>query len=87
MSQYTTEQMSLYHFRACPFCVMVVNAIKALNLDIELRDTRKHPQHRAELKSATGKTIVPCLRIALDGDDIWLFESRDIIAFSQKEFG
>lgn len=72
-------KMSLYYFPACPFCVKVCNVITDLGLSdsIELRDKFENPAFADELQAATGKTMVPCLRI---GEE-WLHESDAIIAY------
>lgn len=44
---------------------------------IELRDKVANPAYAAELLAATGKAMVPCLRI----DDAWMHESDAIIAY------
>lgn len=38
--------LSLYQFRACPFCINTRRAIHALGVDIELRDINKDIKHR-----------------------------------------
>ena len=74
--------MSLYYFPTCPFCVKVLNVMEELGMDhIELRDKHANPQFADDLKEATGKTMVPCLRIEADGNDQWMHESDDIVAY------
>ena len=76
------KHLSLYHFKLCPFCIMTRRGIKKLDLDIELRDINKHPQHRKALLKGGGKAQVPCLRIEnQDGKIRWLYESQDIIRY------
>jgi len=82
-----TDQLSLYQFPSCPFCQRVFEAIKRLDLDIELRDTRATAAYREELLAGTGRTMVPCLRIDEAQGPRWLPESADIIAFLEREFG
>ena len=73
------KKMSLYHIPACPYCLKVRGVISELGLtdSIELRDKIAAPAFGAELQAATGKTMVPCLRI----DDEWMHESDAIIAY------
>ena len=73
------QKMSLYHIPTCPYCLKVRAAIDELGLTekIELRDKAANPAFAAELKAATGKTMVPCLRI---GDE-WMHESDAIVAY------
>ena len=74
-------------FSGCPFCVRVREAAASLEIDLELRDIQTDAQHRAELVSATGRQMVPCLRIQ-DGndDDRWMHESGDIIGYLEEPF-
>ena len=83
-----TAKLALYQFEACPFCVKVRRQIRRQGLKIELRDAKNNPLFSKELATQGGKRKVPCLRI--EGDDntfTWLYESNDINAFLQKEFG
>jgi glutaredoxin len=83
-----TRQLALYQFRSCPFCIKVRRAAKRLSLNIEQRDALKNPQHRQALQEGGGQIKVPCLRIAeTGGQDRWLYESDDIIAYLQQRFG
>lgn len=80
-----TQSLSLYEFYACPFCVKTRRAIHRLNIDIERRDIRKHPQYYQELE-AQGPAKVPCLRIEKDNAVEWLYESNDIITYLNNRF-
>lgn len=71
------RELLLYKFDACPFCYRVQRDITSLGLDIPMKDTRRDPDARAELRERTGRTQVPCLFI--DGQA--LFESADISAW------
>ena len=73
------KKMSLYHIPPCPFCQKVIRVIDELGLsdEIELRDKHANPAFAEELQAATGKTMVPCLRI----DDTWMHESDAIIGY------
>jgi glutathione S-transferase len=82
------QQLSLYHFDACPYCQRVRQAMQRLHVDLELRDVRNQPSFREELVAATGRGTVPCLRIEEDsGKSRWMHESADIIAFLEQHFG
>lgn len=77
--------MQLFQFKSCPYCVKVRRAMVRLNMDIELRDTRKNPDDKAALLAGGGKTQVPCLRIEHDDGRVeWMYESADIVAFLEK---
>ncbi|MEL7290405.1 MAG: glutaredoxin domain-containing protein [Pseudomonadota bacterium] len=80
------QSLALYQFEACPFCVKVRRALKRQSVNIELRDAKNNPTHRAELEAGGGKVKVPCLRIE-KGDQVeWMYESSDIVAYLEKEF-
>ena len=73
-------QFSLYRTSWCGFCARVERRIADLGLDVELRDIDADVQARADLREATGRETVPCLRIEEDeGQPIWLHESAAII--------
>lgn len=81
------RSFSIYEFKACPFCVRLRRELQRLNLPIELRDAKSNPEHRKALESGGGKVQVPCLRIEkADGSEQWMYESKEIIHFLQKEF-
>ena len=82
-----TNQLALYQFRACPFCIKVRKEIARLGLNIETRDAQHDPQHRAALEAGGGQVKVPCLKICQeDGSEQWLYESDDIKAWLQERF-
>lgn len=81
------ENLSLYQFYACPFCIKVRRQIHKLNLSIESRDAKNNPQCRSELAESGGRIKVPCLRIEEKGEVKWMYESNDIIAYLQQRFG
>lgn len=81
------QQLALYQFSACPFCVKVRKEIARLGLNISKRDAQHNQQYRNELETAGGKIKVPCLRIETSaGDTEWLYESTVIIAYLQQRF-
>ena len=69
-----THDLVLYKFDSCPYCRRVMSVIDALNVDMEMRDTRSDRQWQKDLIDKTGRTQVPCLFI--DGEP--MFESADI---------
>lgn len=81
------SKLALYQYRGCPFCIKVRRELHRLNVDVELRDPSKNPTHRQELLEQGGRTRVPCLRIAENGEDRWMYESNDIIAYLKQQFG
>ncbi|MBF7053120.1 glutaredoxin [Halomonas sp. KAO] len=81
------EDLALYQFRTCPFCVKVRKELARLALPIEARDAQFDQQHRRELAENGGRVKVPCLRIAhADGEVEWLYESDDINAWLHQRF-
>lgn len=81
------QQLVLYQFAACPFCIKVRKEIARLGLNITKRDALHNQQHRSELELGGGKVKVPCLRIeSADGEVQWLYESAAIMAYLQQRF-
>ena len=82
-----TQNLALYHFPTCPFCLKTRRVIRRLSLNIELRDARNDPAQRAALIAGGGKPQVPCLLITnADGSQTWLYESDAINAWLNREF-
>jgi glutathione S-transferase len=77
--------LALYHFEGCPSCTRVRAALARLDVEVELRDIDANPAWRTELVKATGKTMVPCLRIEQAGGARWMHESLDIIRYLETE--
>ncbi len=79
------QQLALYQYKACPFCVKVRWAMRRSNMKIELRDAKNNSEIAYELENQGGKLKVPCLKITqLDGSSQWMYESKDIIAYLQN---
>jgi glutathione S-transferase len=66
--------------------VKVRRAMKRQSVNIELRDAKNDPTHRADLEAGGGRIKVPCLRIEKDGQVEWMYESSDIVTYLEKEF-
>ena len=82
-----TQNMVLYQFKQCPFCVKTRRQIRRLALNIENRDARNDPQWNQELINDGGKYQVPCLKItAADGSVQWMYESTEINQYLDKKF-
>ncbi|MFT4674582.1 MAG: glutaredoxin [Reinekea sp.] len=82
-----TAQLTLYQFKACPFCVKVRMAMKRQSLSIETRDAKRSDSAKAELLAGGGVLKVPCLKIIdQQGAASWLYESSDIIAYLNERF-
>jgi glutaredoxin len=77
-----TSALSLYQYKACPFCVKVRRAMKRNSLNIQTHDAKRCETSRNELIEGGGKLKVPCLRVeGKEGDVCWIYESSDIIAY------
>lgn len=80
------RNLALYHFESCPYCERVRDALRRLEIDVELRNVQTDPKRRQELVAATGKQMVPCLRIEKPGGSArWMHESADIIRYLESE--
>lgn len=81
-----TASIALYQFKACPFCVKTRRAIRRLGLNIETRDAKNDPDFKQQLITQGGEYKVPCLLIKEDGEERWMYESNDIIAYLNERF-
>ncbi len=73
--------LTLYHYKACPFCVKVRRAMKRIGAPIQTLDAKRDPGAAEQLVAGGGKLKVPCLRIeTTDGGVEWLYESDAIVA-------
>ena len=82
------DQLTLYHFTTCPFCLRVRMAIKQLGLKIQHKNIHQDGDAHAELLAGGGRGMVPCLRIdPPDGEPTWMYESADIVHFLRDSFG
>ena len=83
-----SAELTLYQYKACPFCVKVRRAMKRRSLNIQTRDAKRCDTSREELVQGGGQLKVPCLQIKnRDGEDRWLYESGDIISYLEDRFG
>lgn len=81
------QTMALYQFQTCPFCMKVRHTLRALSLNIDLRDAQRDERHRKELLTGGGQVQVPCLRIVdQQGKDHWVYESALIIQYLRQRF-
>ena len=82
-----TDSLTLYQYKACPFCVKVRRAMKRQSLDIETRDVKRCETAKEQLLAGGGDLKVPCLRIEDDrGGMNWMYESSDIIDYLESRF-
>ena len=74
--------LSLYQFKAYPFCVKVRRHMRRRSIKIELKDAKTDLLIKEELIREGGKHKVPCLRIAEDNKEVqWLYSSDEICRF------
>lgn len=81
------QNLALYQFSTCPFCIKVRQEMRRLSLPIAQRDAQHDATHRAELLQGGGAVKVPCLKITdASGQSQWLYESAAIIAYLRGRF-
>ena len=74
--------LSLYQFKACPFCVKVRRHMRRRSIKIDLKDAKTDLLIKEELIREGGKHKVPCLRIAEGNKEVqWLYSSDEICRF------
>ena len=76
-----TKDLNLYQFYACPFCVKVRWAARRMGLNLIIKDAKNDVLAKQRLLTRGGKVQVPCLHIAGEGKDEWLYESKAIINY------
>ncbi len=82
-----TKDMSLYQFKACPFCVKVRRQLRRQGLNIELKDAKDNQAFKDELTQLGGRHKVPCLRIEQGANEVtWLYDSKEIITYLEEKF-
>jgi glutaredoxin len=81
-----SADLTLYHYKACPFCVKVRRAMKRQSLNIETRDAKRSDSSKQELLQGGGQLKVPCLRIEDQQEVKWLYDSSAIIDFLEQKF-
>lgn len=59
------KKLELYYFPQCPYCQIVLSAMRTTGLDSEvvLYDILDEPHHKQKLIKDTGRGTVPCLYI------------------------
>ncbi|MEN8778444.1 MAG: glutathione S-transferase N-terminal domain-containing protein [Glaciecola sp.] len=80
------QDLCLYQFFACPFCIKVRRRMYQLNLPINTLSAAKGSPYRDELLKEGGKIQTPCLRIENEGQVQWLYESSAIITYLEQRF-
>ena len=81
------QNLALYQFQTCPFCIKVRQEMRRLSLPIERRDAQHDTVHRTALLQGGGAVKVPCLKISDgQGQSQWLYDSAAIMAYLQARF-
>ena len=81
------QDLALYQFKTCPFCIKVRQEMHRLSLPIARLDAQHEAPHRAALLQGSGAAKVPCLKITkADGSVQWLSESGAIISYLRGRF-
>ncbi|MCL1050753.1 glutathione S-transferase N-terminal domain-containing protein [Shewanella abyssi] len=80
-----TKNMTIYEYKACPFCVKVRRSLRRQGLNIVTLDAKQEP-HKSTLLTEGGKLQVPCMKVEDAGQAIWMYESSEIIGFLDKKF-
>ena len=82
------QNLALYQFSTCPFCIKVRQEMRRLSLPIEKRDAQHNTANRDELMQGSSATKVPCLKITeANGEIRWLQDSNAIVAYLRERFG
>jgi glutaredoxin len=70
------KKLELYYFEQCPYCQIVLSAMRVTGLEekVTLLDIHEDHKFKEKLIQVTGRGTVPCLFI----DDKPMHESRDI---------
>lgn len=79
------ENLQLYHFNTCPFCIRVRMAMKLMGVSVESKNIHSNSKYKDELVTGGGKQQVPCLRIEENENVRWLYESDDIIKYLKQQ--
>jgi glutaredoxin len=81
------QNLALYQFNTCPFCIKVRQEMRRLSLPIDKRDAQHNAANRDELLQGSGATKVPCLRISEPNGHVrWLQDSNAIVAYLRDSF-
>lgn len=81
-----SENLTLYQFFGCPFCIKTRRAMYKLNVPVKKRSVSEGSPYREELLKGGGKVQTPCLRIENKDGVEWLYDSKAIIGYIEKRF-
>ena len=81
------QELALYQFRTCPFCIKVRQEMHRLSLPIVRLDAQHDSLNRTALLKGSGAAKVPCLKItSASGSVQWLTDSGTIIDYLRGRF-
>ncbi len=81
------QQLTLYKYQTCPFCIKVRQEMRRLSLQIDQLDAQHDQGNRADLISGGGQVKVPCLKITdTNGSSQWMYESDAINQYLRGRF-
>lgn len=81
------QNLALYQYRTCPFCIKVRQEMRRLSLPVARMYVQKDGKNREDLTRAGGQTKVPCLKITDQaGNNQWMYDSKEIIAYLRSRF-
>lgn len=81
------QNLALYQYQTCPFCIKVRQEICRLSLTIRRVDAQHEGSDRQALLQGGGQTKVPCLKITDgSGNSQWLYDSEKIVAYLRGRF-
>ena len=82
-----SKQITLYQFKACPFCIKTRRVIKRLALNVQIKDAQHNQDNRQQLLQGGGQIKVPCIHFTDEqGQEHWMYESSDIIRFLEERY-
>ena len=81
------QNLALYQYKTCPFCMKVRQEMTRLSLNIQRVDAQPPGVDRDTLTREGGQTKVPCLKITdASGKSQWLYDSEKIIGYLRGRF-
>lgn len=81
------QNLALYQYKTCPFCIKVRQEMAHLSLEIQRIDAQPKGADRDTLTREGGQTKVPCLRITdAAGNSQWLYDSDKVIGYLRGRF-
>ena len=81
------NDLALYQYKTCPFCIKVRQEMRRLSLNVAKVDAQHEGPARTALLQGGGQTKVPCLKITdTSGTSRWIYDSEKIIAYLRGRF-